>query len=216
MKILCWNVNESVWSHWLKIVPSDASLIRALSMDELKAVFEKQNHNQIDYCFIYLDGHNFSQMVENAVLVRRAYPHLKIIVFPNRPSQTAALRVLSQGINGQCSPYIGKKQLETVLSVVGMGEIWSGKAFIDNLIVANSMGGNVENVSLNGELKPLSEKEREVVSYISQGLSNKQIASEMLITERTVKSHMTSIFKKTNTKDRLSLSILVQKSNTVH
>ncbi|MFT4574653.1 MAG: DNA-binding NarL/FixJ family response regulator, partial [Marinomonas primoryensis] len=39
---------------------------------------------------------------------------------------------------------------------------------------------------------------------------NKKIAHELDITERTVKAHLTSIFKKTNTKDRLALALLAQ------
>ena len=131
LKILCWNINESVWKHWLTVAPSNKTLVRALSMDELRRFLDESESDKIEYCFIYLDNERFSQMVESAIDVRREYPDLKIITFPNKPSQTAGLRMLSQGINGQCNPYIGKKQLETVLSVVAMGEIWGGKAFID-------------------------------------------------------------------------------------
>jgi DNA-binding NarL/FixJ family response regulator len=67
----------------------------------------------------------------------------------------------------------------------------------------------------NDELDDLSERELDVAQYVSKGLSNKQIAFEMDITERTVKAHLTSIFKKTNTKDRLSLALLAQTRNAV-
>ncbi len=216
MKILCLNINESVWKHWLTVAPSDKSLVRVLSMDELKRLLDESKPDNVEYCFIYLDHEHFHQMIESAITLRREYPSLKIITFPNKPSQTAGLRLLSQGINGQCSPYIGKKQLETVLSVVAMGEIWVGKSFIDQLITANSMDINIDDLASQESFELLSAKEREVAVYISKGLSNKQIASEMSISDRTVKSHMTNIFKKTNIKDRLGLSILVQKVHTVH
>lgn len=213
LKILCWNINESVWRHWRTVAPTDRTLVRALSMDELTCFLDE---DKIEYCFIYLDHESFSQMVEYAIDVRRKYPDLKIITFPHKPSQTAGLRMLSQGINGQCNPYIGKKQLETVLSVVDMGEVWGGKAFIDQLIIANAVDIDADALASEERLTLLSAKEREVALFISKGLSNKQIASEMSITERTVKSHITSIFKKTSLKDRLGLSILVQKVNAVY
>ncbi|MFT2111928.1 response regulator transcription factor [Marinomonas sp. 2405UD68-3] len=216
MKILCWNTNESVWAHWLKVAPSENTLLRVLSLDELKALIEVNNSEQIEYCFIYLSDQDFSAMVEYSVDIRREFPNLKIIVFPNRPSQSAALRMLSQGINGQCSPYIGAKQLKMVLSVIDMGEIWSGKAFINNLIAANPMQADTDEIESEDSLNTLSKKEIEVAFHIAKGLNNKQIASEMLISDRTVKSHITNIFRKTNTKDRLGLALLVQKSNSTH
>jgi len=198
------------------VTPSEKTLLRVLSLDELKVFIENNSTEQVEYCFIYLDDQNFSAMVEHSVDIRQKFPNLKIIVFPNQPSQSAALRMLSQGINGQCSPYIGAKQLEMVLSVVDMGEIWSGKAFINNLIAANSVEIDKDIIESESVLKALSKKEIEVALLIAKGLNNKRIASEMLITDRTVKSHITNIFRKTNIKDRLGLALLVQKSNSTH
>jgi len=198
------------------VTPSEKTLLRVLSLDELKVFIENNSTEQVEYCFIYLDDQNFSAMVEHSVDIRQKFPNLKIIVFPNQPSQSAALRMLSQGINGQCSPYIGAKQLEMVLSVVDMGEIWSGKAFINNLIAANPVEIDKDIIESESVLKALSKKEIEVALLIAKGLNNKRIASEMLITDRTVKSHITNIFRKTNIKDRLGLALLVQKSNSTH
>ncbi|HBA70673.1 MAG TPA: DNA-binding response regulator, partial [Geobacter sp.] len=51
----------------------------------------------------------------------------------------------------------------------------------------------------------LSNKEREVVMNISQGLTNKEIASQLYISEQTVKTHINSIFKKLNMTRRTQL-----------
>jgi len=121
------------------------------------------------------------------------------------------LRLFSAGISGQCAPYIGKEQLSLVLSVVDSGEIWGGKAFIQQLIQQSA----VTAPSFESELEDLSERELTVAQLIAKGLTNKQIAIEMNITERTVKAHLTSVFKKTNTKDRLSLALLAQSRHTM-
>ncbi len=206
LKILCWNTDDSVWDHWNKIVDQEVTLIRALDGDSAKLQLESDA--AFAYFFVFLEDKEFSKRVEDVVYLCGAFPNTKVIVFPNQPSQTAALRLLSSGVRGQCSPYIGKEQLALALSVVGSGEIWGGKSFILNLIAqsAPKQKTTTDQVLLSS----LSEREVSVADYISHGLSNKQIAIEMDITERTVKSHLTSIFKKTNTKDRLSLALLVQ------
>jgi len=55
-------------------------------------------------------------------------------------------------------------------------------------------------------LKKLSEREIEVAKLIAMGDSNKVIARKLNITERTVKSHVSTIFTKLDVKDRLKLA----------
>ncbi|ETX09860.1 LuxR family transcriptional regulator [Marinomonas ushuaiensis DSM 15871] len=207
MKILCWNADDAVWKHWNQVIDSNASLERVDRFDDLNESLQKQSFN---YCFIYLSDDSFSKQVENVVTLCLNFPNKKIIVFPNQSSQQAALRLFSVGVSGQCAPYIGREQLSLVLSVVESGEIWGGKAFIQQLITQSA--ATVINVQHN-DLEDLSERELSVAQYIAKGLSNRQIALEMSITERTVKAHLTSIFKKTNTKDRLALGLLAQSND---
>ena len=56
----------------------------------------------------------------------------------------------------------------------------------------------------------LSDREWEVALLVSKGNSNLEIAAELNISERTVKAHISSIFKKTNTESRLQLALYVK------
>ena len=58
-------------------------------------------------------------------------------------------------------------------------------------------------------LKRLTQKEQEVALLLKKGLSNKEIALHVGITERTVKAHLSSIFEKTGAKDRLALALVL-------
>lgn len=211
MKTLCWNTDDAVWKHWNQIVSVSASLVRVKTLEEVYHALET-TESSFQYCFIYLEDTSLPKQVEEVVALCSAFPNQKVIVFPNQSSQAAALRLFSVGVSGQCAPYIGKEQLSLVLSVVDSGEIWGGKAFIQQLIMQSTAPVEIH----NDELDDLSERELNVALYVSKGLSNKQIAVEMDITERTVKAHLTSIFKKTNTKDRLALALLAQTRYAVH
>jgi len=62
-------------------------------------------------------------------------------------------------------------------------------------------------------LQELSPRELEVANMVSTGENNKEIAKQLTISERTVKAHLTSTFKKINVSDRLHLALFM-KENT--
>ena len=55
--------------------------------------------------------------------------------------------------------------------------------------------------------KGLSNREAEVAELVSKGLSNKEVASQLFVTEKTVKFHLTNIYKKMNVKSRAQLIV---------
>lgn len=80
-------------------------------------------------------------------------------------------------------------------------------------MIANVFGQK-SRAGLTKELDPeaakiasLTEREREVISLISEGLKNKQIAERLFISGTTVSHHLTSIFSKLEVSDRLGLII---------
>jgi DNA-binding NarL/FixJ family response regulator len=187
----------------------DTDFVISKSFDNTE---ELLNKNLFDYCFIYLHDDVFSLQVEQVVDLRERFPNVKILAFPYLRSQSAAIRMLSKGVNGQCSPYIAKEQLKLVLSVVDSGEIWGGKDFIQQLIKQSSTSVEISDDSMLFEgVDLLSEREVSVARFIAKGLANKEVARELDVTERTVKAHLTAIYKKLHIKDRLSLALLVKK-----
>lgn len=55
--------------------------------------------------------------------------------------------------------------------------------------------------------KGLSHREAEVAELVSKGLSNKEVASQLFVTEKTVKFHLTNIYKKMSVKSRAQLIV---------
>ena len=56
-------------------------------------------------------------------------------------------------------------------------------------------------------IEPLSPREMEILSYVASGDSNKEIAARLVISEGTVKNHLSSILAKLSAKDRLQAVI---------
>ncbi len=103
------------------------------------------------------------------------------------------------------------KAIESILQ----GDIWVQRHLVPKviqiLIDTRQPTTKTEQQSTAAELlKTLSNRELDVANMITTGENNKQIAQNLNISERTVKAHLTSIFKKLNVSDRLHLAILLK------
>lgn len=84
------------------------------------------------------------------------------------------------------------------LRVINDGQVW-----IDNKLLKNFI--NNLNLNNNKNSNDLSEQEKKITKLVCQGLSNKEIAVNLSISEQTVKSHLNRIFKKLNVNNRAQL-----------
>jgi two-component system, NarL family, nitrate/nitrite response regulator NarL len=137
----------------------------------------------------------------------RASP--KIIVLANVPQLADALNLFNMGVLGYCHAYTAAEMLSEIKTVVTHGGIWLGRDFLQHLIVkTTALVGNPPK-QVNKALKLLTKREREVALQTTRGLSNKEIARALKITERTVKAHLSHAFERLGVKDRLQLALVL-------
>ena len=65
------------------------------------------------------------------------------------------------------------------------------------------------------KLNSLTKREMDILTLVSEGLLNKEIANDLNITERTVKNHLSSIFKKIEVSDRTQAAVFAIKNHLV-
>jgi DNA-binding NarL/FixJ family response regulator len=77
-----------------------------------------------------------------------------------------------------------------------------------------SADGLVAQISSNKtvSLDELTKRECQVAKAVADGLSNREIAARLSISERTVKARLTSVFQKLNVRDRVQLALLLRGS----
>jgi two-component system, NarL family, nitrate/nitrite response regulator NarL len=88
---------------------------------------------------------------------------------------------------------------------VHAGEIWLDPALVANLLAERSRMRGQDLDPEAARITGLTEREREVIALISQGLKNRQIGDRLSISETTVVHHLTSIFAKLGVANRLEL-----------
>jgi DNA-binding NarL/FixJ family response regulator len=156
---------------------------------------------------------------EQLAELRKAVGAARTIALANQPDNEQALSLFSAGIRGYCNAHATAANLRQVASVVQAGGLWIGEALMQRLLAstqaailktpAASLPQDAASRAAADRLSTLTRREQEVASAVAQGSSNKEIARQLGITERTVKAHTGSVFQKLKARDRLHLALIV-------
>ena len=138
----------------------------------------------------------------------RAGNRVATVVLTASESDTDYAQVVRLGARGLVMKGDGPQSLFEAIRVVAGGEI----AFSDDLArqVVSSLANDTRNTQAapQASLHRLSDRERQIAYSVARGMKNKDIASQLTISENTVKRHLQSIFGKTGARDRLELAVL--------
>jgi len=124
-----------------------------------------------------------------------------------RPEDSDAVVALKQGARGYCSRQSEADLLRRAVQQVRDGEIWVGRSVTSHLLEELTAASTRRAPGPPRRLGRLTQRERELVALVAAGASNKEIADRLSIAERTVKAHLTSIFRKLGVSSRLHLAV---------
>lgn len=146
-------------------------------------------------------------------------PGTKIVILSRALSDEEEWGLFKAGVRGCCPRDIEPKQLKSVVMAVQQGELWIRRTLTCRLL--DELGVIVRERNLikqaaSNLLVNLTQREHEIATLVGNGESNKQIAQRLSITERTVKAHLTEIFRKLDVADRLKLALIVNNSVKAH
>jgi DNA-binding NarL/FixJ family response regulator len=123
--------------------------------------------------------------------IRESQPDVGILVLSQYVDEYYALRLLSDGAEGV--GYLLKDRVgEVDRFTEAVRRVGAGGSVLDPEVVSHMVGRR----SNEGPLSDLTPREREVLELMAQGLSNKAICEQLVVTERAVEHHVTSIFTK--------------------
>jgi DNA-binding NarL/FixJ family response regulator len=123
--------------------------------------------------------------------IREQHPDVSVLVLSQYVEPSYATRLLDE--HPDSVGYLLKERVfDVAILVDALRRIADGECVIDPTIVSRLVGRHRR----EDPLARLTEREREVLSLVAEGLSNVAIASRLFITERTVEAHTTQVFAK--------------------
>jgi two-component system nitrate/nitrite response regulator NarL len=138
----------------------------------------------------------------------------RVIVLTGVQDEEMLRRASRLGAMGVIVKDVPADMLIKAINRVHAGELWLNRRLTAALVSELRRPGDGK--SSNGEAKKiaqLTEREREIILLIGEGLKNKEIADRLYISETTVRHHITSILGKLQVSDRLQLLIFAYKNN---
>lgn len=163
----------------------------------------------VDFDLPQLDGE------QGIHALHAASPSSAIIVLSSPLPEAVELALFrSRSVRGCCPYSIDEQSLQRAVVAVLRGELWIRRALTARLFdeqrTMHVQQGDQQRQEPTAILTELTQREREITALVSSGNCNKDIARQLDITERTVKAHLTEIFRKLGIPNRLSLAVRVR------
>jgi len=143
--------------------------------------------------------------------LRQDQNQFKIIVLTIHQDREYLFKTIQLGAEG----YV-LKDAEPYVLIDAIRNVYQGQTYIQSNMT-KELVKEFNRVTLkekeNNEYNNLTAREIEVLELIAEGMINKEIAKQLYISEKTVKNHVSSIFKKLNVSDRTQAAIYAFKNN---
>jgi DNA-binding NarL/FixJ family response regulator len=152
--------------------------------------------------YMVVDLNSSSQSLWTLEAIRLKRPKMRLIVIGPENDDNLVLESIMAGARGyldlKASPQIVHEAVEVVIS----GSIWAPRRLL-SMLIDRLLGASY--ASLTNEPPRFTERERQVLDLILQAYSNREIARELGIKERTVQAHVGRLMRKTGAENRLDL-----------
>lgn len=148
--------------------------------------------------------------VETCSRISHLFPFIRVIVLTTFDEDELVFDALHAGAVGYLLKDVSPDKLYEAIRVTNRGEYYllptiTAKVMAEFTRLPRAIVKDQDNV-----VEKLSKRELEILKMVSQGLSNKEIASQLVIAEGTVKNHLTSIYSKLSARDRMH-AVLIAK-----
>jgi DNA-binding NarL/FixJ family response regulator len=139
--------------------------------------------------------------VEVTGILKREYPNIKILVLTMHSHEEYFMSAIREGADGYLLKDAPSDQVVEAIRTVARGESVIHPSMTRKLLAFHQQKQTEQ------EDTTLTEREKEVLLCLVEGLSNKEIADRLFISDKTVKIHVSKIFKKLNVKSRSQVVI---------
>jgi DNA-binding NarL/FixJ family response regulator len=173
-----------------KLVPISGTLTELLALPHLR--------------YLVVDLHSFSGFTETLELIRRERPNIRLIVLGPANDEDLVINAIVAGARAYLDLSAGPDTVRMAIEVVTEGSIWAPRRLLSKLIDHLLQ---VRDVRFTPATPKLTQREKQVLELILRARSNREIAAQLGIEERTVKAYVGRLMRKAGADNRIKLSM---------
>ena len=174
-----------------------------ITVSNLNNVLDKELL-EIDFSFIDVNKNNIN-IVKRLSKIRRKFENLKIMILDSQKDIELFIKSVDYGIDGYILNIDDKDEFIYIIK-----RVLNGKKFYDSELLQYT----IHNEKTNNEID-LTNREKCVLNYVCKGLSNKDIANELKVTDYTIKKHVSNILSKLHLRNRQDIILYVQDNHII-
>jgi len=152
--------------------------------------------------------------IETTRLIKTELPDTKVLALTIHDNDEYVVQMVRAGATGYILKDVDPGGLVKAVRAAAAGESYLSPS------IAGKVFDALNRLARQGESRPrerlLTNREQEVLELIVQGCSNAKIAELLVISEKTVKNHVTSVLRKLDVKDRTQAAVYALKNKLVH
>jgi DNA-binding NarL/FixJ family response regulator len=147
----------------------------------------------------------------NAVrTIAESYPVIKIVMLTVSEKEEDVLGSLKAGARGYILKGVTARELVRIVRAIEAGDAYVTPTLAASLLVDLRQDRQSAGPS-PGPLDELTDREHQILELLATGISNKEIARELNLSEKTIKHYMTNILQKLQVRNRVEAALLAQK-----
>ncbi|MDK2868409.1 MAG: hypothetical protein PWP51_1212 [Clostridiales bacterium] len=148
--------------------------------------------------------------IEALKIIKNEYPTTKVIMLTIHEDAEYLIETVNIGAEGYVLKDADVSSLVKAILKVNSGDIYIHPT-LSGILIKEYKKKDQQQEEINNS--SLTRREYEVIKLISKGYNNKEIATELFISEKTVKNHVSNIFKKIKVTDRTQAALYAIKNN---
>jgi DNA-binding NarL/FixJ family response regulator len=147
--------------------------------------------------------------LEACKVIRRERPDIGIIVLTIDDSDDKVFQILQLGVAGYLLKDVDSKTL-----IDSIRKVYNGEPILSPTVTCKLIG-HLARPNITKDTFGLSKREMDILINVTRGASNREIGKSLFISEKTVKNHLSSIFRKLEVEDRTQAALKAIKHNIV-
>jgi two-component system, NarL family, response regulator LiaR len=148
--------------------------------------------------------------VEVTRKLKETWPDIKVLILTSFNSWDKVYVALKSGASGYILKDAQPEELFAAIKAVAAGGSYLGAQVATELL---QRIGNETGIKINDLPEPLTERELEVLKLISKGMGNREIAEKLILSEKTVKTHVANILQKLQVTSRTQAALFAIRHN---